>query len=57
MADFSQQVIPDVAHAVKQEVPTRGFHKTVMCTKDTGRVILGGACGGVKANNKDKVRY
>jgi hypothetical protein len=34
----------------------RGFDKTVLCTKDAGRVILGGACGGVKANNMDKVR-
>jgi hypothetical protein len=57
MADLSLQGIFDVAPAVGQEAPTCGFHKTVLCTKDAGRVILGGACGGVKANDKDKLRY
>jgi hypothetical protein len=58
MAGLSQQGISDVAStAGRQEAPTRGFDKTVLSTKDAGRVILGGACGGVKANNKDKVRH
>lgn len=57
MTDLSQQVIPAVAPTVGQEALTCGFRKTVLCIKDAGRVILGGACGGVKANNKNKLRY
>ena len=56
MADLLQQVIADVAPAVGQEASMRGFPKTVLCTKDAGRIILGGACGSVKVNNKDKLR-
>jgi hypothetical protein len=57
MAGLSQQSITDVAPTAGQEAPTRGFDKTVLSTKDAGRVVLGGACGGVKANNKGKVHY
>jgi hypothetical protein len=39
-----------------QESPTYGVDRTAVATKDAGRVIIGGACGGVKANNEDKVR-
>jgi hypothetical protein len=56
LADLSQQVISDVALTIGQEASTDGFPKTVLCTKDAGRVILGGACGSVKMNNKDKLR-
>jgi hypothetical protein len=56
MADPSQQGISDAASVAWQDSPVRGFDKTVLSTKDAGRVILGGACGGVKANNMDKVR-
>jgi hypothetical protein len=58
MADLSQQGLSDAAPAaVGQDALARGFANTVLSTKDAGRVILGGACGGVKANNKDKVRH
>jgi hypothetical protein len=56
MTDPSQQTFSDVAPTARQEAPTRGLDMTVLSTKDAGRVILGGACGGVKGNNKDKVR-
>ena len=56
MASFSQHGISDGAPDVGEDAPARDFDKTVLCTKDAGRVILGGACGGVKANNTDKVR-
>jgi hypothetical protein len=56
MANLSQQGISDAASVAGQDAPARGFDKIVLSTKDAGRVILGGACGGVKANNMDKVR-
>ncbi len=56
MAYPSQQIISNIAISAGQELPTDRFRKAILCTKDAGRVVLGGACGGVKANNKDKVR-
>jgi hypothetical protein len=57
VTDLSQQDMSDVARSAGQEAPAGGFDKTVPNTDDTGRVILGGACGGVRVNNKDKVRW
>jgi hypothetical protein len=56
MVDLSQQGISDAAPIAGQKAPARCFDKTVLGTKDAGRVILGGACGGVKVNNEEKVR-
>ena len=56
MADCIQHVIPVVAATVRQEASTSIYYRTAQCTEDFGRVLIGGACGSVKANNKDKVR-
>jgi len=56
MTNLSQQNISDVTLAVGQEAPMCGFHKISLCTEDAGRVILGGASGGVKVYNTDKLR-
>jgi hypothetical protein len=56
MAIHSKQSISKFIPTVEEEAPAGGFYKSTPCTKDAGRVILGGACGGVKANNRNKLR-
>ena len=55
MTGLSRQGVSNIAAAVEPEAG-RGFAIAVLLIKDPGRVILGGACSGVKANNKDKLR-